>query len=33
MPELFRTEGFVFFFYGNEGREPMHVHVRPGRSS
>lgn len=28
MPEIFRTLGFVFFFYSNEGQEPIHVHVR-----
>jgi len=28
MPEIFRKLGFVFFFYSNEGQEPMHVHVR-----
>ncbi|MCX7002101.1 MAG: DUF4160 domain-containing protein [bacterium] len=28
MPEIFRTAGFVFFFYTNEGHEPLHVHVR-----
>ncbi len=28
MPEVFRAFGFVFFFYANEGNEPMHVHVR-----
>ena len=28
MPEIFRELGFVFFFYANEGVEPMHVHVR-----
>lgn len=28
MPEVFRTEGYVFFFYANEGREPIHIHVR-----
>lgn len=28
MPEIFRKLGFVFFFYSNEGSEPMHVHVR-----
>jgi len=28
MPEIFRKFGFVFFFYANEGLEPMHVHVR-----
>jgi hypothetical protein len=28
MPEVFRTEGYVFSFYSNEGNEPLHVHVR-----
>jgi hypothetical protein len=28
MPEIFRELGFVFFFYSNEGSEPLHVHVR-----
>ena len=28
MPEVFREEGYVFFFYANEFHEPMHVHVR-----
>ncbi len=28
MPEIFRELGFVFFFYANEGVEPIHVHVR-----
>lgn len=28
MPEVFRLMGFVFFFYANEGSEPMHIHVR-----
>jgi hypothetical protein len=28
MPEVFREFGFVFFFYTNEGAEPMHIHVR-----
>ena len=28
MPEVFREFGFVFFFYSNEGQEPMHIHVR-----
>lgn len=28
MPEIFRKLGFVFFFYSNEGSEPMHIHVR-----
>jgi hypothetical protein len=28
VPEVFRSRGYVFFFYMNEGHEPMHVHVR-----
>jgi hypothetical protein len=28
MPEVFRQEGYVVFFYANEGHEPLHVHVR-----
>ena len=28
MAEVFRTEGYVFYFYSNEGQEPMHIHVR-----
>jgi hypothetical protein len=28
MPEVFRKFGFVFFFYTNEGHEPMHIHLR-----
>lgn len=28
MPEVFRKFGFVFFFYSNEGQEPMHIYVR-----
>lgn len=28
MPEVFRAEGYVFFFYSNENYEPIHVHVR-----
>ena len=27
MPTLLQTEGFRFFFYSNERREPPHVHV------
>ena len=29
MPIVFRSDGFKFFFYSNEGdpREPLHVHV------
>jgi hypothetical protein len=28
MPEVFRIEGYVCFFYANEGNEPVHVPVR-----
>jgi hypothetical protein len=28
MPEVFRKFGFVFYFYSNEGQEPVHIHVR-----
>lgn len=28
MPEVFRQDGYVVFFYANESQEPMHVHVR-----
>ena len=33
MPEVFRRDGWKYFFYANEGspREPVHVHVRRGR--
>lgn len=29
MPVIFRSRGFRFFFYANEGtpREPVHIHV------
>jgi hypothetical protein len=30
MPEIFRIEGYVVFFYANEGQEPINVHVRRG---
>ena len=28
MAEVFRKFGFVFFFYSNEGQEPIHIHLR-----
>jgi len=28
VPVVFRELGFVFFFYSNEGQEPIHIHVR-----
>lgn len=27
MPTVFRSNGYRFFFYSNEGNEPCHVHV------
>jgi len=30
MPTILRLLGFRFFFYSNEGREPVHVHVEKG---
>ena len=27
MPKLFIIHGFRFFFYSNEGTEPIHIHV------
>jgi hypothetical protein len=32
MPTVFRSGGFRFFFYSDEGtpREPLHIHIRQG---
>lgn len=30
MPTVLFAEGFRFYFFSNEGREPPHVHVRKG---
>lgn len=30
MPTLFIIQGFRFFFFSNEGNEPIHVHVEKG---
>jgi len=30
MPTALRVSGFRFFFYSNEGNEPMHIHVEKG---
>jgi len=27
LPTIFIIDGFRFFFFSNEGREPVHVHV------
>lgn len=33
MPRVFSYGGLDYFFYSNEGREPMHIHVRRGDAS
>ncbi len=30
MPSILRLNGYRFFFYSNEGTEPMHIHVEKG---
>lgn len=30
MPTILRQDGFRFFFYSNEGNEPIHIHVKKG---
>jgi hypothetical protein len=30
MPTVFKKDGFRFYFYSEEGNEPMHVHVAYG---
>ncbi len=30
MPTVFRKNGFRFYFYSEEGKEPMHIHVAYG---
>ncbi len=30
MPTLFSINGFRFFFFSNEGSEPVHIHVAKG---
>ncbi len=30
MPTAFSIRGFRFYFYSNEGEEPMHVHIEKG---
>ena len=32
MPTALRVGGHRFFFFSNEGQEPMHVHVETGDS-
>jgi len=28
LPEVFRKNGWRFFFYSNEGNEPIHIHCK-----
>lgn len=30
MPTILLVNGWRFFFYANEGNEPMHIHARKG---
>ena len=30
MPTIFRNNGIRFFFWSNEGNEPMHIHFEKG---
>lgn len=30
MPNLFNIEGYTIFFWSNENKEPIHVHVTKG---
>jgi hypothetical protein len=32
MPTVLIENGFRFFFYSNEGDEPMHIHIEKGGS-
>jgi len=32
MPTVLIENGFRFFFYSNEGEEPMHIHIEKGGS-
>ncbi len=33
MPTILRMLGFRFFFYSNEGNEPVHIHVEKGEAT
>ncbi len=30
MPTVMRLDGYRFFFFSNEGNEPVHIHVESG---
>ena len=32
MPTVLRIGAYRFFFYANEGTEPVHIHLQSGRS-
>ncbi|HEY6172564.1 MAG TPA: DUF4160 domain-containing protein [Candidatus Kapabacteria bacterium] len=33
MPKVFEINGFIFYFYSQEGNEPPHIHVRKAGAS
>ncbi len=33
MPKVLEINGFIFFFYSQEGNEPPHIHVRKAEAS
>ena len=33
MPVVLRIKGYRFFFYSNEGDEPMHIHIEKADAS
>jgi hypothetical protein len=32
MPTVLRIKGYRFFFFSNEGREPIHIHIEKAES-
>ena len=32
MPTVLRIKGYRFFFYSNEGNEPIHIHIEKSES-
>lgn len=30
MPTVLRIDGYRFFFFSNEGNEPIHIHIESG---
>ena len=33
MPTLFIIHGYRFFFFSNEGNEPIHIHIEKGEKT